>query len=130
MRPALRIVLDIPARFVVAEAHDVESTVVACDRRPTQVAVLDPWLGADVDGVRSVRLVAAVRVLVFTGRCSGNSVLEAMRAGAASYVLDDAARLLRVSDGAVKSHLARFFSKTGGVPHRVGGDRASPGYLP
>ncbi len=91
VRATLRIVLGARAGFAVTDADDVDSAVAVCARWPTQVAVVDPWYGADADGLRAVRLITScgVRVVVFTGRCSRSSVLEAVRAGAASYVVND-----------------------------------------
>jgi DNA-binding NarL/FixJ family response regulator len=77
---------------VVGEAADGEQAVAAVSRTEPDVALVDlvmPRLGG-IDAIRRIRHVSpATRVLVLTSFADDRSVLPALRAGAAGYLLKD-----------------------------------------
>jgi DNA-binding NarL/FixJ family response regulator len=93
VRQGLRTLVELQEGMeVVAEAADGEEAVAAVEATSPDVALLDlvmPRLG----GIEAIRLIRerfpATRVLVLTSFADDDTVLPAVRAGAAGYLLKD-----------------------------------------
>jgi NarL family two-component system response regulator LiaR len=93
VRQGLRTLLELQDEMeVVAEAADGEEAVEAVQRTAPDVALLDlvmPKLGG-IEAIRRIRDGSpATRVLVLTSFADDDTVLPAVRAGAAGYLLKD-----------------------------------------
>ncbi|HEV7689046.1 MAG TPA: response regulator transcription factor, partial [Acidimicrobiia bacterium] len=95
VRPGLRTFLETRADFeVVGEAGDGETAVAEAARLRPDVILMDLVMPG-VDGLEAIGRIRAAdpraRILVLTSFASADQVLPALRAGAAGYLLKDAA---------------------------------------
>ncbi len=94
VRDGLRKLLEVQNGFeVVGEAEDGVTAVELVERLTPDVVVMDVWMPrlSGIEATRRIaRLPGTTRVLVLTMHKSRSHVEEALRAGAAGYVLKDA----------------------------------------
>ncbi len=94
VRDGLRKLLEVQNGFeVVGEAEDGVTAVELAERLTPDVVVMDVWMPrlSGIEATRRIaRLPGTTRVLVLTMHKSRSHVEEALRAGAAGYVLKDA----------------------------------------
>ncbi len=94
VRDGLRKLLEMQNGFeVVGEAEDGVTAVELAERLTPDVVVMDVWMPrlSGIEATRRIaRLPGTTRVLVLTMHKSRSHVEEALRAGAAGYVLKDA----------------------------------------
>jgi DNA-binding NarL/FixJ family response regulator len=93
VRQGLRTLLELQDEMeVVAEAADGEEAVAAVQRTAPDVALLDLVM-PKLDGIEAIRRIRErsprTRVLVLTSFADDDTVLPAVRAGAAGYLLKD-----------------------------------------
>jgi DNA-binding NarL/FixJ family response regulator len=91
MRAGLRIVLEAKTDLVVAgEAADGEGAVAMCRKLRPDVVLMDITMPR-MDGIEATRLIKAempeTAVLVLTSHVAEDLLMEAIKAGAAGYVL-------------------------------------------
>lgn len=96
VRAGVRAMLESGPGFeVVGESHDGDSVVALCETTRADVVLMDLRLGDGVDGVEATRRVAGLadgpRVLILTTYHTDHDILRAIEAGAAGYLLKDAA---------------------------------------
>jgi two-component system, NarL family, response regulator LiaR len=93
VRHGLRTILELePGMAVVGEAADGEEAVALVERAAPDVVLLDLVMPR-VDGLEAIRRIRerapATRILVLTSFADDHTVLPAVRAGAAGYLLKD-----------------------------------------
>jgi DNA-binding NarL/FixJ family response regulator len=96
VREGLRLALSrAPHVRVVGEAADGESAVALAERRRPDVVIMDLRLGG-IDGVEATRRIRQrdprCRVVIFTGHAERNLLSRGREAGAAGYLLKEAAQ--------------------------------------
>jgi DNA-binding NarL/FixJ family response regulator len=87
-RAGLRLVLEAGGFAVAGEAADAATAVaVAVDVRPEVGLVAAELPGGGLDAIRQIALaVPRTRLIVLSGRASGEELVEAVRAGAVGYL--------------------------------------------
>jgi two-component system, NarL family, nitrate/nitrite response regulator NarL len=76
--------------FIVTKASTVADTIRAVRARQPEVCLIDRHFGADGDGISAISDVSAAstgtKILILSADCDGDTILQAMSAGAAGYV--------------------------------------------
>jgi DNA-binding NarL/FixJ family response regulator len=140
VRQGLRTFLETRPDFeVVGEAGDGEAAVAEAARLRPDVILMDLVMPG-VDGLEAINRIRAAepgaRILVLTSFASADQVLPALRAGAAGYLLKDAApgeveaaiRAVHRGEGLLDPAVtAAVLAEVAGVPARPPADRADPG---
>jgi len=122
VRQGLVLLLDaVPGIEVVGAAADGERALDLVTEYHPDAILLDLHMPV-LDGIGAIRRLTAehpeVAIVVLTTYADDSSVLDALRAGARSYLTKDAdyteiaAQLFR-SNHTVKTHISRIFAKTG-----------------